>query len=149
MKVASNIRALPSIVALVSCLAMLGAFAQSDDDNKTIFLVAEKDHLVACNAREGTFHELKLGNQERWSKTAVSDLIAVVITNRRYVAYIALSGGWHGVNTQPYEESVSLQADDSVAVVLTSLRILTFNGHTGKWAQERRRRTLIKDLEIR
>ena len=42
LKGATNIRALPRIVALASCIAIPEAFAQSDDNNKTIFLVAEK-----------------------------------------------------------------------------------------------------------
>ena len=138
MKVASNIRALPSILALVACVVIPTVLAQSDHDNKAAFLVAERDRVIACNARNGTFHELKLQNQEQLLQTAVSDLIAIVVTNKRYLAYSAFSEAWHGTNRQPYEKRVGLQADDSVALVLTSLRILTFNGRTGEWAAERR-----------
>ncbi len=104
---------------------------------KQVHLVTDSGRILASNVRLNRFDELKLQAQERVREQKVGEAVAVVITNRRFVAYGVLSG-WRGVDRSVNEQVESVSAEDYAALIVTSERMLNFNGESGAWGEQKR-----------
>lgn len=124
------------VLMIVGCL--LHAHAAAHDIEKLLFLVVDKDEVIASNTKLGRFDRLVLGPREKIVDYKVANAVAVVVTNRRFVAYGILHGGWNSRRTQPDERLVSLEVADYSATVLTSDRILNYSGRAGAWSETKR-----------
>ena len=115
------------------------ARAQGGDSNvaKQVHLVNDGTKLFASNVKLNRFDELKLDAQERVLDQQVGSAVAVVITNRRIVAYGVLSG-WRSVDRVPNEQIESIAAEDYAGLIVTDVRMLNFNGESGVFAERRR-----------
>ena len=121
--------------------ALVDVARKPEPDTKQVFLVIErpKRRIFAQNARKGTFRELRLTGQEAIVKTGQSNLLLIVVTSRRYLAYSAFFTPWHIENQGSNERLLDLKVEDSVAIILTTRRVLTFDARRGKWAVRNRR----------
>lgn len=124
------------------CGVLLGLFLVSpicaDDVEKVLFLVVEKDEVIASNSKAGRFDRLKLHAKERIIEYKVANAVAVVVTNERYAAYGVLSGGWKSIKLIAQEKTESIQVEDYSATIVSSERILNFYGRSGAWNEVRR-----------
>jgi hypothetical protein len=127
-------------VAAAIATAAMPAHAQSTTGNvpKQVHLVVDGKTLVASNVRLNRFDELDLGAQEQIREQRVGEAVAVVITNKRILAYGVLSG-WRAIGREPNEKIQSISAEDFAGLVVTDERMLNFNGETGVWAEQKRR----------
>lgn len=123
-------------ILIMACL--LSVQVQAHDVEKELFLVVEKDEVIASNTKLGRFDRLELGPREKIVDYKVANAVAVVVTNRRFVAYGVLHGGWNSRRTHPEERLVSLEVADYSATVLTSDRILNYSGRSGAWSETKR-----------
>jgi len=105
---------------------------------KLLFLVVEKDEVIASNTKAGRFDRLQLHAKERISDYQVANAVAVVVTNQRYAAYGVLSGGWKSIKLIAQEKTESIQVEDYSATIVSSERILNFYGRSGAWNEVRR-----------
>jgi len=80
---------LSGLLLLVSMMPAL----QAEEVEKVLFLVVEKDDVIASNTRLGRFDRLELQAKERIKDYKVSNAVAVVVTNQRLVAYGVVAGG--------------------------------------------------------
>ena len=110
----------------------------ADEVEKVLFLVVEKDEVIASNTKAGRFDRLSLHAKERIRDYKVANAVAVVVTNQRYAAYGVLSGGWKSIKLIAQEKTVSIQGEDYSATIVSSERILNFYGRSGAWAEVRR-----------
>ncbi len=124
------------VLAVVGCL--LQAQAVAHDTEKQLFLMVDKEEIIASNTRLGRFDRLVLGPREKIVDYKVANAVAVVVTNRRFVAYGILHGGWNSRRTQADERLVSLEVADYSATVVTSDRILNYSGRAGAWSETKR-----------
>ena len=124
------------------CGALLGAALVlpvcADEVEKVLFLVIEKDEVIASNTKAGRFDRLKLNAKERIKDYEVANAVAVVVTNQRYAAYGVLSGGWQTIRLIAQEKTESIQVADYSATIVSSERILNFYGRSGAWNEVRR-----------
>jgi hypothetical protein len=109
-----------------------------EDVIKTIFLVTERDRVIAANADTGQFFELELHAKEEVEHSHVANAVAVLVTNQRFAAIGAFPGGWRSIRRQADESFVSAEAAGYSALVLTSDRILSFSGRNGSWSSRNR-----------
>jgi len=123
-------------VLLVAALALPVC---ADDVERVLFLVVEKDEVIASNTKSGRFDRLKLHAKERIRDYKVANAVAVVVTNERYAAYGVLSGGWQSIKLIAQEKTESIQVEDYSATIVSSERILNFYGRSGAWNETRRR----------
>jgi hypothetical protein len=127
-------RVLPAIA-----LTMLAAgMAPGHEVEKALFLVVEDDSVIASNAQTGQFFELALKAKEEVLERIVASGVAVVITNQRFAAIGAFSGGWRSLRRVAGEEFRSVEAQDYAALVITSSRIISFSGRNGSWSDTAR-----------
>ena len=124
------------VLIIISSLLPVHGFAH--DIEKLLFLVVDKDEVIASNTRLGRFDRLVLGPREKMVDYKVANAVAVVVTNRRFAAYGVLHGGWNSRRTQAGERLVSLEVADYSATVLTTDRILNYSGRTGAWSEAKR-----------
>lgn len=110
----------------------------ADEVEKVLFLVIEKDEVIASNTKAGRFDRLKLNAKERIRDYQVANAVAVVVTNQRYAAYGVLSGGWQSIRLIAQEKTESIQVADYSATIVSSERILNFYGRSGTWNEVRR-----------
>ena len=110
----------------------------ADEVEKVLFLVVEKDEVIASNTKAGRFDRLNLHAKERIRDYMVANAVAVVVTNQRYAAYGVLSGGWQSVKLIAQEKTESIQVEDYSATIVSSERILNFYGRSGAWNEARR-----------
>ena len=110
----------------------------ADEVEKVLFLVVEKDEVIASNTKAGRFDRLSLHAKERIRDYKVANAVAVVVTNQRYAAYGVLSGGWNSIKLIAQEKTESVQVEDYSATIVSSERILNFYGRSGAWAETRR-----------
>jgi hypothetical protein len=110
----------------------------ADEVEKVLFLVVEKDEVIASNTKAGRFDRLSLHAKERIRDYKVANAVAVVVTNQRYAAYGVLSGGWKSIKLIAQEKTESIQVEDYSATIVSSERILNFYGRSGAWAEVRR-----------
>ena len=110
--------------------------SQVAEDDQEVFLIIEDDHLIGCNGVTGKFAEVHLQNDENILEHMVANLIAIVITNKRFLAFSSSTDDWHIMRRRTAERFLDLQASGSRAVVLTSKRVMTFNGR--KWYERSR-----------
>jgi hypothetical protein len=130
-----------ALVAAATCASVAQpASAQRSDGNvpKQVHLVVDGNTLVASNVRLNRFDELRLDAQERIREQRVGEAVAIVITNRRIIAYGVLSG-WRSIDREPDEAIQSISAEDFAGLVVTDRRMLNFNGESGVWAEQERR----------
>ncbi|MEN8763973.1 MAG: hypothetical protein ABF290_16290 [Thiogranum sp.] len=124
------------------CGVLLGAVLvlplSADEVEKVLFLVVEKDEVIASNTKAGRFDRLKMQAKERIRDYEVANAVAVVVTNQRYAAYGVLSGGWQTIKLIAQEKTESIQVQDYSATIVSSERILNFYGRSGAWAEVRR-----------
>jgi hypothetical protein len=116
-------------------LLFLCTGAVADDVEKVLFLVVEKDDVVASNALTGRIDRLELHAKERIEQYKVANAVAVVVTNQRYAAYAVPYGAWQSLRVRAQEETESVQVADYSATVVTSDRILNFYGRRGAWSE--------------
>jgi len=112
--------------------------AHADEVEKVLFLVVERDSVIASNTLAGRFDNLDLSAKERIQDYQVGNGVAVVVTNQRFAGYGVLAGGWQTLRRKAGEKTESIQAEDYSATVVTDDRILNFYGRTGAWKQMRR-----------
>jgi len=110
----------------------------ADEVEKVLFLVIEKDEVIASNTKAGRFDRLSLRAKERVRDYKVANAIAVVVTNQRYAAYGVLSGGWQSIKLIAQEKTESIQVEDYSVTIVSSERILNFYGRSGTWNEARR-----------
>jgi len=124
------------------CGALLGVALMlpvcADEVEKVLFLVVEKDEVIASNTKAGRFDRLNLYAKERIRDYKVANAVAVVVTNQRYAAYGVLSGGWQSIKLIAQEKTESIQVVDYSATIVSSERILNFYGRSGTWNETRR-----------
>jgi len=131
---------------VVACTALSGLLliistmlaVQAEEVEKVLFLVVEKDEVIASNTRAGRFDRLELQAKERIRDYKVSNAVAVIVTNQRLIAYGVVSGGWQGTRIEAGERVDSIEVEDYSATVVTSSRILNFYGRSGAWSHMRR-----------
>jgi hypothetical protein len=140
----ASLRLHVSVIGVAACLCAAalpaGALAQgttSGNVPKQVHLVVDSGRILASNVRLNRFDELKLQAQERVREQKVGEGVAVVITNKRFVAYGVLSG-WRAVNRSVNEQIESVSAEDYAALIVTNERMLNFNGESGAWGEQRR-----------
>jgi hypothetical protein len=121
-------------IALLVWLAGLTA-AGADEVEKVLFLVVEKDGVVASNALTGRIDRLELRAKERIERYEVANAVAVVVTNQRFAAYAVPYGAWRSLRVRAQEDTLSVEAGDYAATVVTSDRILNFHGRRGAWSE--------------
>lgn len=123
----------------VLLLAFISLGVQAEEDViKTIFLVTERDRVIAANADTGQFFELELHAKETVEHSHVANAVVVLVTNQRFAAIGAFPGGWRSIRRQADETFVSAEAAGYSALVLTSDRILSFSGRNGSWSSRNR-----------
>jgi hypothetical protein len=131
-----------ALLGLAAAGASFGhpASGQSSAGNvpKQVHLVVDGNTLVASNVRLNRFDELRLDAQERIREQRVGEAVAIVVTNRRIIAYGVLSG-WRPIDREPDEAIQSISAEDFAGLVVTDRRMLNFNGESGVWAEQQRR----------
>jgi hypothetical protein len=124
------------------CGVLLGAVLVlpvcADEVEKVLFLVVEKDEVIASNTKAGRFDRLNLHAKERIRDYKVANAVAVVVTNQRYAAYGVLSGGWNSIKLIAQEKTESIQVEDYSATIVSSERVLNFYGRSGAWSETRR-----------
>ncbi len=106
---------------------------------KVLFLVVEKDEVIASNTLSGRFDRLPLRANERIQEYKVANAVAVVVTNERYAAYGAGAAGWRSVKLIAKEQTELIEVEDYSATVVSNERILNFYGRSGTWNETRRR----------
>ena len=126
------------LAALLLGVALVSP-AAADEVEKVLFLVIEKDEVIASNTKAGRFDRLKLNAKERIKDYQVANAVAVVVTNQRYAAYGVLSGGWQSIRLIAQEKTESIQVADYSATIVSSERILNFYGRSGTWNEVPRR----------
>jgi hypothetical protein len=124
------------LFCLLPILFMSSLFA--DEVEKVLFLVVEKDEIIASNTKAGRFDRLDLHAKEVVREYKVANAVAVVITNQRFAAYGVLTGSWQSTRTEAQEKVKSIEVADYSATVVTNDRILNFSGRTGAWNETRR-----------
>ena len=121
---------------IAGCLFVTQAGA--DEVEKLLFLVVEKDEVIASNTMLGRFDRLEMSAKEKIRDYKVSNAVAVVVTNQRFVAYGVQPGSWKSRRIIAGEKMESLEVADYSATLVTSDRILNFYGRTGTWSETRR-----------
>jgi hypothetical protein len=112
--------------------------AGADEVEKLLFLVVEKDEVIASNTMLGRFDRLEMSAKERIQEYKISNAVAVVVTNQRYIAYGVPPGSWKDRRIRAGEKLESLEVADYSATLVTSDRILNFYGRTGTWSDTKR-----------
>lgn len=125
-------------ISLFIWVLALPSSAGADEVEKVLFLVIERDQVVASNTLAGRFDTLSLSAKERIQDHQVGNGVAIVVTNQRFAGYGVLAGGWQTLRRRAGEKTESIQAEDYSATVVTNDRILNFYGRTGTWNQMRR-----------
>ena len=123
-------------LVIAGCLFITQAGA--DEVEKLLFLVVEKDEVIASNTMLGRFDRLEMSAREKIRDYKVSNAVAVVVTNQRFVAYGVQPGSWKSRRTIAGEKMESLEVADYSATLVTSDRILNFYGRTGTWSDTKR-----------
>lgn len=126
------------VVLLLWLATGFAAAAHADEVEKVLFLVVEKDAVVASNTLTGRIDRMELRAKERIEQYQVANAVAVVVTNQRYIAYGVLPGGWQSLRLRPQEKTESVEVGDYSATVVTNDRILNFYGRRGAWSEARR-----------
>jgi len=121
---------------IAGCLFVTQAGA--DEVEKLLFLVVEKDEVIASNTMLGRFDRLEMSAKEKIRDYKVSNAVAVVVTNQRFVAYGVRPGSWKSRRIHAGEKMESLEVADYSATLVTSDRILNFYGRTGTWSDTKR-----------
>jgi len=130
--------AVSSILSILFLAISMMFPVQASDVEKVLFLVVEKDEIIASNTLAGRFDRLNLQAKEKVRDYQVSNAVAVVVTNQRLVAYGALAGGWRGTRLLAGEKVEQVEAVDYSVTVVTNDRILNFYGRSGAWSNTRR-----------
>ena len=112
--------------------------AGADEVEKLLFLVIEKDEVIASNTRMGRFDRLEMSAKEKIVEYQVSNAVAVVVTNQRFVAYGVMPGSWKDRRIRAGERMESMEVADYSATLVTNDRILNFYGRTGTWSETKR-----------
>ena len=128
-------RVLPGLV-IAACLFTTHAYA--DDVEKLLFLVVDKDEVIASNTKLGRFDRLEMSAKEHILEYKASNAVAVVITNQRFAAYGVYPGNWNSRRVIAGEKAELLEVADYSATLVTSDRILNFYGRTGTWSETKR-----------
>ena len=116
------------------CITQAGA----GDVETLLFLVVDKDEVIASNTRLGRFDRLDLSAKEKIIEYKTASAVAVVVTNQRFAAYAVFPGSWNSRRVQAGEEMESLEVADYSATLVTTDRILNFYGRTGTWSETKR-----------
>jgi len=125
-------------VGLVVAGCLLQSQAGAGDVEKLLFLVVESDEVIASNTMLGRFDRLDMSAKEKILDYKVSNAVAVVVTNQRFVAYGVQPGSWKSRRIIAGEKPESLEVADYSATLVTSDRILNFYGRTGTWSETKR-----------
>jgi len=120
-------------LVIAGCLPV--TWTAAHDIEKQLFLIVEKDEVIASNTMLGRFDQLKLKAREKMLDHRASGAVAVVVTNRRFAAYGVLHGAWNSRRTQAEEQVLSLEVADFSATLVTNQRILNFSGRRGAWSE--------------
>ena len=121
---------------LAGCLSITPTAA--DEVEKLLFLVVEKDEVIASNTRLGRFDRLKMSAKEEILDHKSSNAVAVVVTNQRFAAYGVFQGDWNSRRLLAGEKLEALEVADYSATLVTSDRILNFYGRTSTWSETKR-----------
>ena len=121
---------------IAGCLFVTQAGA--DEVEKLLFLVVERDEVIASNTMLGRFDRLEMSAKEKIRDYKVSNAVAVVVTNQRFVAYGVQPGSWKSRRIIAGEKMESMEVADYSATLVTSDRILNFYGRTGTWSETKR-----------
>ena len=107
-----------------------------------LFLLVERGKrlLTATNAHTGTTRSLELTGNERIVRSAQADLLLIVVTSQRFLAYSAFSSSWKIEDTIPNERLLDIKVDRTNAIVFTTHRMLTFDSHRPGWSVNSRER---------
>ena len=107
---------------------------------KLVYLIFDEDKVIASNIKFNRFDEFVLSAKEEIISHEVGNAIAVVVTNKRIMAYSIDKAGWVVKETQANETLQNISAEDYSALIVTSKRFLSFNGKTGLWAETKRKK---------
>lgn len=105
---------------------------------KTIFLVNEKDRVVAANTQTGQFFDYVLSAKEKIHERHVANGVAILVTNQNFAGVGSYPSGWGTLRRKAGEKIVSVEVAGHSALIVTSDRILAFNGRAGGWSEKRR-----------
>ncbi len=118
------------------CLLVMQAGA--GDIEKMLFLVVDKDEVIASNTKLGRFDRLEMSAKEKILEYKTANAVAVVVTNQRFAAYGVFTGSWNSRRVQAGEKLEALEVADFSATLVTTDRILNFYGRTGTWSETKR-----------
>ena len=107
---------------------------------KLVYLIFDDNKVIASNIEFNRFDELTLTAKEKVVNHEVGNAVAVVVTNKRIMAYSIYKTGWIIKETQANETLQNVTAEDYSALIVTSKRFLSFNGKTGLWAETKRKK---------
>jgi len=122
--------------------ARLSEVRHESRGGERLFLLVEPDKrlLTATNAHTGTTRSLRLTGNERIVRSAQADLLLIVATNQRFLAYSAFATGWKIEDTVPNEQLLDMKVDRANAILFTTHRMLTFDSHHHGWTVDSRER---------
>lgn len=136
----NNTRNMLSPTVWVFMISMAVVFASTVNAQnvvpKQVYLIVEKNRLIASNTRYSRFDELKIKPQEKIIEQAVGNAVIVVVTSERLIGYGA-SAGWRTLSALNEETPEQISVQDYAALIVTNKRMLNFSGRTGRWAQQR------------
>jgi hypothetical protein len=136
-RIGSTVTGINALCAVLLAVVLILPVS-ADEVEKVLFLVVERDEVIASNTKAGRFDRLKLHAKERIKDYKVANAVAIVVTNQRYAAYGVLSGGWQSIKLIAQEKTESIQVADYSATIVSSERILNFYGRSGTWNEARR-----------
>ena len=119
-------------------LVMTASGSAAEVVEKTIFLVNEKDRVVAANTQTGQFFDYVLSAKEKIHERHVANGVAILITNQNFAGVGSYPSGWGTLRRKAGEKIVSVEVAGHSALIVTSDRILAFNGRAGDWSEKRR-----------
>ena len=126
------------IAGLMIAGSLLIRHAAAGDVEQLLFLVIDKDEIIASNTRLGRFDRLDMSAKEKIIEYKTASAVAVVVTNQRFAAYAVFPGSWQSRRVQAGEQLESLEVADYSATLVTTDRILNFYGRSGNWSETKR-----------
>jgi hypothetical protein len=112
--------------------------ASADEVEKMLFLVVEKDSIIASNTKLGRFDRLTLSAKETIDQYKAANAVAVVVTNQRVAAYSVYQGDWISRRLQAGETIESVEVADYSLTIVTNDRLMNFHGRDGAWSVTKR-----------
>jgi len=106
-------------------------------DRVALFLTNKR--ALGFDGGSGNLVEHRFGPHEDLTRRAISNSIAVVVTDLRALAVSPFRGGFFAVSLRPDERDAALEITGTIATLTTPRRLLTFDARSGRWRERRTR----------